>query len=66
VTPNGELQAASHPLGPSAFLSTPANIDHHAEIGKRQKREKDDVGSAHTLDTTFGYHSTPVMPVIPQ
>jgi hypothetical protein len=48
VAPNGQFQAAPHALGSSALFSTPANVDHHAEIRKRQQREKHDVGSAHT------------------
>jgi hypothetical protein len=48
VAPNGEFQAAPHALGSSGAFSTPANIDHHAEIRKRQQREKDDIGCAHT------------------
>jgi hypothetical protein len=48
VAPNKLFQAAPHPLGALATFSSSPNIDHHAEVGKRQQREKDDIGSTHT------------------
>ena len=54
LAPDRNAEEPHHPLPPPTALTATVQMGQQAEIGQRQQREEQCVGSTHAFDTTRG------------